>query len=95
MSQVATKKKLAIREERVRVVAYFREHGSVLQGTKAGRCEGFKIELSLESDEPRDAIADLIRLSHSMCFTENVLSQKVKLETRHLLNGHPIEPTDQ
>jgi uncharacterized OsmC-like protein len=91
VSQVAAKKKLALRDERVRVTARFREDGSVLAGSKEGRCEGFDIQLSIESDEPAEEIAELIRLSHRMCFTEDALSGEVKLTTRHLLNGRSIE----
>jgi len=90
VSQVAAKKKLALRDERVRVNAHFRESGSVLAGTKAGRCEGFDIELSIETDAPAEEVAELIRLAHRMCFTEDALSGQVKLTTRHLLNGQPI-----
>ena len=91
MSQVATKKKLVLLDERVRVTAYFREQGSVLQGTKEGRCDGFEIEMVIETEEPAEAIADLIRLAHRMCFTEDALSQEVALTMKHVLNGKPIE----
>jgi hypothetical protein len=87
VSQVAAKKKLALWNERVKVTAYFLEQGSVLRGTAEGACEGFDIELALESDEPAAAIAELIRLSHRMCFTENALSGRVNLTRRHLVNG--------
>ena len=90
MSQVATKKKLVLQAERVRVIAHFQEQGSVLQGTAEGWCNGFEIELALESAEPTEAIAELIRLSHQMCFTEVTLTGKVTLTRRHLLNGQPI-----
>ncbi len=91
MSQVATKKKLVLRDERVKVTAHFREQGSVLRGTSEGMCEGFDIELSIESDEPAEKIAELIRLSHRMCFTEVALAREVRLRKRHNLNGQPIE----
>jgi uncharacterized OsmC-like protein len=91
VSQVAAKKELALHDERVKVTARFRESGSVLQGTKEGECEGFDIELSINSDEPAEEIAELIRLSHRMCFTEDALSGEVKLTTRHHLNGQLIE----
>jgi organic hydroperoxide reductase OsmC/OhrA len=91
VSQVAAKKKLALRDERVRVLAHFLEQGSVRQGTKQGACQGFEIELSIESDEPPEAIAELMRLAHRMCFTEHALSGPVTLTKRHLLNGQPIE----
>jgi hypothetical protein len=82
VSQVAAKKKLTLRDERVKVMAYFRESGSVLAGTKVGQCQGFEIEVS---------IAGLIRLAHRMCFTEDALSGKIELTTRHLLNGQPLD----
>ena len=91
MSQVATKKQLALRDERVKVVAHFRESGSVLAGPAQGVCEGFDIQLSIESDAPVEEIAELMRLAHRTCFTEHALSGQVKLTTKHLLNGEAIE----
>jgi organic hydroperoxide reductase OsmC/OhrA len=91
VSQVATKKKLVLRDERVKVTAHFRESGSVLRGTKEGSCKGFDIELAIESDEATEEIAELIRLAHRMCFTEDALSGTVKLTATHRLNGRPIE----
>jgi uncharacterized OsmC-like protein len=93
VSQVAAKKKLQIRDERVNVTAHFREQGSVLRGDSEGSCEGFEIELALESDEPPEEIAELIRLSHRMCFTEAALSGRVSLTKRHTVNGQPVEIT--
>jgi uncharacterized OsmC-like protein len=91
VSQVATRKRLALHDERVKVTASFREQGSVLAGTKEGRCDGFEIELSIESDASAEEITELIRLAHRMCFTEDTLSREVKLTTRHQLNGRAIE----
>ena len=91
VSQVAAKKKLVLREERVKVLARFREQGSVLGGTSEGFCDGFEIELWLESDEPVEQMAELIRLAHRMCFTEVALAGEVKLVKRHRLNGQPFE----
>jgi organic hydroperoxide reductase OsmC/OhrA len=91
VSQVATKKKLVLRDERVKVTAHFRESGSVLDGTKAGSCQGFEIELSIESDAAPEDVAELIRLAHRMCFTEDALSGVVELTKTHRLNGRPIE----
>ena len=90
MSQVAAKKRLKLEGERVKVGARFSERGSVLQGTKEAGCEGFEIEISLDSQEPAEEIAELIRLAHRMCFTEAALAAEVKLTTRHLLNGQPL-----
>lgn len=91
MSQVAAKKKLVLHDERVKVLAHFRESGSVLAGTAQGTCEGFDIQLSIESDVPVEEIVELMRLAHRMCFTEAALSGQVKLNTKHFLNGEAIE----
>ena len=91
MSQVAAKKKLVLRDERVKVTAHFRESGSVLRGNKAGSCEGFEIEIAIESDAAPEDIAELMHLAHRMCFTEHALSGVVKLTTSHRLNGRPIQ----
>jgi hypothetical protein len=63
----------------------------VLQGTKEGHCQGFDIQLSIESQASAEEIAELIRLAHRMCFTEDALSGRVKLTTSHLFNGGPIQ----
>jgi organic hydroperoxide reductase OsmC/OhrA len=90
VSQVAAKKKLVLEQKRVKVVARFHEQGSVLRGTREAGCEGFDVEISLESHEPAEEIAELMRLAHRMCFTEAALTGEVKLATRHLLNGIPL-----
>ena len=74
----------------MRVIARFREHGSILQGTKEGQCRGLEIELALESDEPQEALRELIRVAHRMCYTEDALSRKLAPSVRHLVNGEPL-----
>ncbi len=63
----------------------------MLQGTSRGTCDGFEIEISLESDAPAGEIATLFRLAHQMCFTEDAIGGRAKLEKRHLLNGQPFD----
>lgn len=80
-----------MRNERVTVMAHFDEHGSVLGGTQQGICQGFSIELSLEGDQSVEEIAELIRMSHRMCFTESALTREVTVTTRHMFNGQELE----
>ena len=91
MSQVAAKRRLTLRNEKVSVVAHFEEGGSVLAGTQQGACKGFSIELSIEGDEKVEDIVKLIRMAHRMCFTESTLSNVVEVKTSHLFNSQPIE----
>ncbi len=84
-------RKLAVRDERVKVLARFREEGSVLRGDKHGMVESFEIQLSLDSDLPQQEIIEMMRLAHRMCFTEDTLSKEVKPVYQHFLNGQPID----
>ncbi len=63
----------------------------MLAGSAEGRCDGFEIELSLESDEDPEKIAGLIRLAHQMCFTEDALGGKARFTRLHRLNGKEIQ----
>jgi len=91
VSQVAAKRRLTLRNEKVNVVARFEEEGSVLGGTQQGRCNGFSIELSIEGDENIEDIVNLIRMAHRMCFTESAITHQVEIKANHLFNGQPID----
>ena len=91
MSQVAAKKRLTLQNERVKVIAHFREEGSVLAGTQKGTCEDFSIELSIDGDMSKEEITTLIRLAHRMCFTESALSNVVDITASHVFNGQLLE----
>lgn len=91
MSQVAAKKRLTLRNERVKVIAHFKEEGSVLGGTQKGICEDFSIQLSIDGDMPKEEITALIRLAHRMCFTESALSNVVNITSSHIFNGQSLE----
>lgn len=90
MSQVAAKRKLVIHNDKVRVTAHFHEQGSVLRGDAEGFCDGFEVEISIDSDEPREQIGELIRLARQMCFTEKALIGSTPLEVKQLLNGQEL-----
>ena len=91
MSQVAAKKRLSLKDERVKVVAHFREEGAVLAGTQQGICEDFDIELSINGEIPEEEIRNLIQLAHRMCFTEAALMGSPKITTHHIFNGKNLE----
>lgn len=71
----------------MRVTAHFHEQGSVLRGDAEGFCDGFKVEISIVSDEPAEAIAELIRLARQMCFTEKALMGSVPVVVNNFING--------
>jgi hypothetical protein len=75
----------------VKVVERFHEQGSVLAGTAAGFCDGFDIEVEIESDAPPKEVGDLVRLSRKMCFTEQALAGHTPVKVTTWLNGQPLE----
>lgn len=91
VSNIAFRKKLIIRNEKVNVLARFKESGSILNGTKNGEALSFAIELSMDSDEPEDQIKGLMQLAHRMCFAEDSLVRAMGLEIKHRWNGEEIE----
>jgi len=80
-----------LKDERVKVIAHFREEGAVLAGTQRGFCEDFDIELSLNGNLAKEEIVKLIRLAHRMCFTESALTGAPRITARHVFNGEEIE----
>jgi len=82
---------MSIRNDRVTVTAHFHEQGSVLRGDAEGFCDGFEVEISLESDEVPEKIAELIRLARRMCFTEKALMGSVPVSVTQTINGQKID----
>ena len=67
----------------------FRKHlgGSVLKGTVFNRWEGVDTYLKLNSDEPADRLAHLIRNAKAGCFAEGLIVQPVPLHSHVEVNG--------
>ncbi len=76
-----------IRNDHVKVTAHFHEQGSVLRGDAEGFCDGFEVEISLESDESEAQLRELIHLARQMCFTEKALVGSTPLSVKQTLNG--------
>ena len=91
ISQVAKKKKLAIRNEKTEVIAHFHEEGSVLKGDAEGFCDRFEINISLDSEEAPGEIKQLIRLAHRLCFAEKAVIGTVPVIISQQLNNVPLE----
>ncbi|GAP10285.1 hypothetical protein BECAL_01451 [Bellilinea caldifistulae] len=73
------------------MTAHFREEGSVLRGDAMAFCDGFEVEIQIESDEPLSTIRELVRLARQMCFTEVALTNNTPITVTAKLNGNPLE----
>ncbi len=64
--------------------------GSVLKGTVNTTWEGVRTDLEVESPEPAEKIAQLIKNAKGGCFAENMITQAVPLTSSVKLNGEAI-----
>jgi hypothetical protein len=80
---------MKIRNERVLVNGYFHEQGSVLRGDAEGFCDRFEVEILMDSDEPPDAVEELVRMARRLCFTEKALITQVPVEVTYKVNESP------
>jgi hypothetical protein len=83
--------KLKVGNAKCRVV--FRKHlgGSVLKGTVFNHWESVSTYLTLDSGEPADRLAHLIRNAKAGCFAEGLITQQVPLHSHVEVNGKPFE----
>jgi hypothetical protein len=70
----------------------FRKHlgGSVIKGTVFNRWESVSTHLKVDSDEPADKLAHLIRNAKAGCFAEGLITQPVPLHSHVEVNGKPF-----
>jgi organic hydroperoxide reductase OsmC/OhrA len=80
-----------MKNEHVLVRAKFHEQGSVLKGDAEGFCDGFEVQITLDSDAPQSELKDLIRIARRMCFTEKALTGEVGVEVTQKINGIEIQ----
>ena len=72
------------------VVRFFRK-GSILGGTIQSGSLGLDVRVDVESDEPRDKIARLVRVAQESCFTHGAIANPVPVQTDVRLNGQALE----
>jgi hypothetical protein len=65
--------------------------GSVLKGTVYNRWDGVDTHLAIESDEPAEKLAHLIRNAKNGCFAEGLITQAVPLNSTVEVNGKMVE----
>lgn len=83
--------KLAIRNVRLDQTVRFYRAGSILGGTIKSGSLGLDVNIDVDSDEPAERIADLIRVAKASCFTHGTIAEPVTIETSLRLNGQPLE----
>ena len=83
--------KMKVSGGKCRVVLRKHLGGSVLKGTVFNRWEAVTTHLELQSDEPADKLAHLIRNAKAGCFAEGLITQQVPLVSHVKVNGKPFQ----
>jgi hypothetical protein len=82
--------KMKVSKPKCRVVMRKHLGGSVLKGTVFNRWEGITTHLTVDSDEPADKLAHLIKNAKAGCFAEGLITQPVPLTSVIEVNGKPF-----
>ena len=61
--------------------------GSVMAGTVAGGATAVKSHLTIDSPEPPEEIARLVRLAKQGCFAEQMIRRAMPLISTYVVNG--------
>ncbi len=62
----------------------------MLKGDAEGFCDGFEVEIRLDSDSPASELSELVRISRQMCFTEKALVGEIPIRVTQNINGTVI-----
>lgn len=84
--------KTRIGKARVFVKAEFKSEGSVLAETVRAQGLGFDARLELDSDEPPERVAAVVRNAENGCYVLQSLLNPVPVRRAYRLNGAPFDP---
>jgi hypothetical protein len=82
--------KVTVTRMTMRVSARFRVSGSVINDTVEGEMLGADTTLELESPDPSDRVAKVVRNAERGCFVRQALIKPVSVTGKALLNGKPL-----
>lgn len=83
--------KVNIKNARVIVSSRFRMDGSVLKETVKGGTQGFEVEIEVESDDPPERVAAMVRNAEDGCFVMQAIKNPTEVRTSYTLDGEPID----
>jgi len=84
--------KSKIKKARVFVKAKFKSQGSVLAETIQATSPGFETRLEIESDDPPEKVAAVVRNAENGCYVLQTILHPVPVERKFTLNGDPFDP---
>jgi hypothetical protein len=76
----------------IKITARYSREGSVMAGNAHTMCDSIETELSLDSKEPAERIAHLIKMAEATCFTLAALRNQTPTALESTVNGQPFDP---
>lgn len=84
--------KIKIGKARVHVTARFQREGSVLRETIRSSGAGFDTRLEIESEEPAEKVASVVRNAENGCYVMQTILQPTPVNREFSLNGAAFDP---
>jgi hypothetical protein len=88
--QVARALHIEPKNVRIKVTARYSREGSVLAGNAKTLCDSIRTELSLDSDESPERLAQLVTMAEATCFTMAALRNPAPVALEATVNGQPF-----
>ena len=76
---------------RIKVTAKYFRDGSVIAGDAKSVCDAITTELSLDSDEPPERVAQLIKMAEATCYTMAALRNAIPCELVSTVTSQPFD----
>lgn len=92
LSRYGEMMKVPIDKAKVFVKARFKSEGSVLRETVQAVGLGFEMRCELESREPAEKVAAVVRNAENGCYVMQTILQPTPVERQFALNGTPFDP---
>ena len=83
--------KMRVEKARMHVTVRYKVEGSVLNDTVQAQVVGVETRLELESPEPPEKIARLVKNAERGCFVMQGLTNPVAVTNATVLNGQPLK----
>lgn len=86
--------KVDLKSAKCRVRAHWSSEGSVFQGTITSTCHAIETFVEIESDDPPERVAALVRNAEGGCYAHSSLQKPVRVLATAMLNGEPLKYED-
>ena len=91
LSRLGEMLKIPFEKAKISQETHFYREGSALAGTISGGAVEVVTAVHMESAEPPDRIAHLVRMAEASCYTLQSLIKPVEVKATATLNGEPLE----